>query len=207
MVVAIIALVLGTTGTGVAAVSAIRNADAVDGKSAVSSHAKLSQAAGKLVATAKSGPDKGRFPPKFVANVMRGGAASFAKVSSAPENGPGSAFGLATITGIGIVSAACGDADPSPTNRDAQLALTYTNNTGQYVNTAWEFGQDRLARPRFVSVAPGGSQSFTLGRSNTYNISLEQGIRNVQLQGVTRNDAAGLPAASCLVYGTVLRVG
>ena len=50
-----------------------RSAGSVDGKSAVYSGATLSQAAGKLVATNRSGADKGRLPGKFVADVAQDG--------------------------------------------------------------------------------------------------------------------------------------
>ena len=62
MVVAVIALIVALSGTAIAAVDFAHNAGAVDGKSAVFSGASLSQAAGKLVATNRSGPDKGRLP-------------------------------------------------------------------------------------------------------------------------------------------------
>src|SRR3954452_11773043 len=71
MVVAGIALFVSLGGTSIAAVSYVSNAGAVDGKSAVFSGATLSQAAGKLVATNRSGADKGRLPGKFVADVPK----------------------------------------------------------------------------------------------------------------------------------------
>ena len=66
MVVAGLALFVSLGGTSVAAVSYVTNAGAVDGKSAVSASSTLDHAAGRLVATSSSGPDKGRMPGKFV---------------------------------------------------------------------------------------------------------------------------------------------
>ena len=69
MVVAGIALFVSLGGTSMAAVNYASRAGSVDGKSAVYAGASLSQAAGKLVATNRSGADKGRLPGKFVADV------------------------------------------------------------------------------------------------------------------------------------------
>src|SRR5215207_1583101 len=66
MVVALIALVMAMTGSAVAAVNFATNAGAVDGKSAVRAGVTRSFAAGRLVATAADGPNKGRIPSKFL---------------------------------------------------------------------------------------------------------------------------------------------
>ena len=66
MVVAIMALLVALSGTAVAAVNFASNAGAVDGKSAVASSASLNSAAGKLVATQRSGAGKGRLAAKFL---------------------------------------------------------------------------------------------------------------------------------------------
>ena len=66
MVVALVALVMASTGTAVAAVNFAQNAGAVDGKSAVRSSVTRSTAAGRLVATASRGLLKGRIPGKFL---------------------------------------------------------------------------------------------------------------------------------------------
>ena len=71
MVVAGIALFVSLGGTSIAAVNYVARAGSVDGKSAVYAGASLSQAAGKLVATNRSGADKGRLPGKFVADVPK----------------------------------------------------------------------------------------------------------------------------------------
>src|SRR5215471_11355453 len=66
MVVAFIALIVAMTGTAFAAVNFAKNAGAVDGKSAVASGATLSSAAGKLIATQKSGTGKGKIAAKYL---------------------------------------------------------------------------------------------------------------------------------------------
>ena len=71
MVIAGIALFVSLGGTSMAAVSYATRAGSVDGKSAVFAGASLSQAAGKLVATNRSGTDKGRLPGKLVPTSPR----------------------------------------------------------------------------------------------------------------------------------------
>ena len=66
MVVSIIALVMATTGSAIAAVDFARNAGAVDGKSAVSAGATLKQASGRLVAAQKTGAAAGKIKQKFL---------------------------------------------------------------------------------------------------------------------------------------------
>src|SRR3712207_4708016 len=71
MVVALIALVVASSGTAFAVVNYARNAGAVDGRSAVSAGSSLGHAAGNVVATARTGRDKGRIPNRYLADVMR----------------------------------------------------------------------------------------------------------------------------------------
>jgi hypothetical protein len=87
MVIAGIALFVSLGGTSIAAVSYVSNAGAVDGKSAVYAGSSLSQAAGKLVATNRSGTDKGRLPGKFVADVPK--TQTFSRSFEVADNAPG----------------------------------------------------------------------------------------------------------------------
>src|SRR5215218_1788636 len=78
LVVAILALVMATTGTAVAA----------DGKSAVASGATTRQAAGRLVATQRSGAQRGRIAAKYLdlSGVARGATATFGRSFSVIDN-------------------------------------------------------------------------------------------------------------------------
>ena len=70
MMVAVIALVMSMTGGAIAAVNFAQNAGAVDGYSAVkASKAGKAKAAGKLVATYKSGDNRGKLPLRIVAGA------------------------------------------------------------------------------------------------------------------------------------------
>ena len=72
MVVALIALFVALTGTAAAVtVDFARNADKVDGKHAVGASSTRNHAAGKLVATAATGQNKGRFASKFIPRDSR----------------------------------------------------------------------------------------------------------------------------------------
>ena len=71
MVVALIALVLSTSGSAVAAVSYASRAGSVDGHSAVGASSSLQARGRNLVATAKGGPMSGQIPAKFLAGMVR----------------------------------------------------------------------------------------------------------------------------------------
>src|SRR3954467_910128 len=79
LVISIVALVMASTGSAVAAVSFARNAGAVDHKSAVGSGATLSHAAGKLVATRAKGAGKGTIAAKYLdlGGVAHGSTSTF----------------------------------------------------------------------------------------------------------------------------------
>src|SRR3954451_9350095 len=105
MIVACIALFVALGGTSVAAITYARNAGAVDHKSAVSSKASLKHAAGKLVATAKSSPDRGKIPSRFLSRPGR--PTSFGSYVPVTDNATGSPVAIASIAGIGDLSATC----------------------------------------------------------------------------------------------------
>jgi hypothetical protein len=71
MIVALVALVLATSGTGYAVQRASVKATSVDGLSAVRSTASLRRAAGRLVATERRGANRGRFNARFIPKVGR----------------------------------------------------------------------------------------------------------------------------------------
>jgi hypothetical protein len=86
MVVALVALVVASSGTAVAAVTYARNAGAVDGKSAVASGASRADAAGRLVATQRTGADRGRIDSRY---LDLAGLAAAARRPSAGLRRPG----------------------------------------------------------------------------------------------------------------------
>ena len=203
MVVSCIALVMASTGTAVAAVNYAANAGKVDGKDAVHAGAKLSQAAGDVVATNRSGPDKGRIPGKFLADVMRGGADSFSRPAEVQDNAADVPTAISSIPGLGTLSASCFDQNRQPSNEDPATTLTFANQSGVPVNVAQQIGG---ANPSVAAQLTNTTSQFTVGGSNTFRLHIEKQGTNYVVEGVVRQDGRGTNAASCLVYGYALRV-
>lgn len=203
MAVALTALVMASTGTAVAAVTYATNAGKVDGKDAVASSVTRSQAAGNVVATASRGPDKGKIPGKFVDDVQRGGADSFARPAQVQDNLGDVPTGLVNIPGLGSLSASCFDQNRTAGLEDPASTLTLANQSGQVINLARAVpGRDLLVAP----VLPNTVSAFTIGGSNTFRLHVERGGINFIIDGVVRQDGRGTPTASCLIYGYAVRV-
>lgn len=201
MVVAVTALVMATTGGAVAAVNFARNAGAVDGKSAVSARASLGSARGKLVATARRGPNAGRIPGKFLADVVA--TQKFGRALDVTDNATGAAVDLSNLFGLGKLTASCQDEDKKAGNEDPASAVTFANGSGSAVNSARRVG---TGSPVISAVANATVDQFTIKGSNTFSYHLELAGSNVLVDGVVRQDGRDTTGASCLVYGTVLLV-
>ncbi|WP_028059142.1 hypothetical protein [Candidatus Solirubrobacter pratensis] len=202
MVVASAALFMSLGGTSMAAVSFARNAGAVDGKSAVSASGTVSHAAGRLVATNKSGPDKGMLPGKFLAGVPH--TQTFGKSFEVADNAPGAPLTIGNAAGVGNLTATCNDQNGAAGIEDPTTTLNFVNTSGQIINIARRVGVGDGAVGLLANqtVAP-----LTISGSNTffYHVQTPQGV-NLLINGVVRQDGRGAPAANCLVYGTVLEI-
>ena len=198
MVVAGIALFVSLGGTSMAAVNYASRAGSVDGKSAVYSGASLSSAAGKLVATNRSGTDKGRLPGKFVAGVPK--TSTYGAAFAVNDNAPGAPQTLASISAFGSLTATCNDQAAAAGNEDPVSAISFNNASGTFVNTARRVGNGDGA----VAVSPNATAAaVTIGGSNTFYFHLERGGQNVFIHGTVRQDGRGTNNATCLVYGVV----
>ena len=202
MSVALVALFIALGGTSIAAVNYARNAGAVDGKSATAASSTLSHAAGRLVATEKSGVHKGKIPGKFLAEVAR--TVQFAQPLQVPDNSAGAPVTLASEAGVGTLTASCNDQNKNAGNEDPQTVITYANGPTGGVNLVRYRGSDA---PTIGQLAPNTVSTVTISGSNTFHFQIQtpQAI-NWIVDGVVRQDAGGTAAATCLVYGTVLRV-
>jgi hypothetical protein len=203
MAVAGVALFVSLGGTSIAAVNYAQNAGAVDGKSAVSASGTTSHAAGRLVATNKSGPDKGRIPGKFLAGVPR--TQTFGKAFEVADNAPGAPVTIGDAAGVGTLTATCNDQAPAPGVEDPTTTLNFVNSSGQIINMARRVGNGDGA----IGLLPNGTVApLTIAGSNTffYHVQTPQGV-NVLINGVVRQDGRGGAAANCLVYGAVLQIG
>lgn len=208
MVVALIALFVALSGTAVAVVGYARNAGAVDGKSAIAASASLDRAAGKLVATASAGPNRGRVPDKFVSGVMRGGATSLTRYLRVIDNAEGPVVPMAIIPRIGRLDAQCRDQDPTPGIESTQTVITFTASDPGGVNVSRLLGRDiESARNAVVFTAlkdePVPILSFA---DSLFQLVLQARDRTVFLNGASRSDANRSADAKCLIFGIGLRV-
>lgn len=200
MVVASIALFVSLGGTGIAAVNYARNAGKVDGRSAVGAGASLKRAAGDLVATTSKGSDRGKIPAKFLADVAT--TTSFAQNLEVNDNLQGAPAPLSSTDGIGSFTVTCADQNNNAGNEDPTSTVSF--NAASSVNTSKVIGTgkvDVLAQPS------GTAQSVTINGSNSFEFQIQASDgTNLLVQGVVRQDGRGSAAATCLIYGTVLRV-
>jgi hypothetical protein len=201
MVVAGIALFVSLGGTSVAAVSYAKRAGSVDGKSAVYSGASLSQAAGKLVATNRSGADKGRIPGKFIADVPK--TAVFSNVFEVADNAPGAPQTAAVISGLGTLTATCNDQSNAKGTEDPISTVSFLNQSGEPVNVARRVGNGdgSLAVAQNQTAA-----SLTVGGSNTFMFHIERRSQNAIINGGIRQDGRGTATATCVVFGVVEQI-
>ncbi len=203
MVVAIIALVMASTGSAVAAVNFARNAGKVDGKDARAATSSLRRAAGDLVATNRTGPDRGRIPGKFLADVVRGGSQPFGRYLEVVDNANGAPQVLAGVAGLGTLSVSCNDQSQRPGVEDPRVVVTFANGAGATINIARRVGN---GDGTVVPLGAGAADTFAIPRSDTFTTHAELNLNNLRIEGTFRQDGAGTGAAFCLVYGFGLRI-
>jgi hypothetical protein len=200
MAVALMALFISLGGTSIAAVNYAANAGKVDGKDGVAATTARSKAAGDLVATNKSGPDKGKIPVKFLADVPV--TQTFGQPFAVTDNAVGAPATLGTFEGIGNLTATCADQAAATGNEDPTTTLSF--NSAIAVNTSKRTG---AGNGTIVSQAAGTAQTLAIGGSSTFEYQIQAPTgTNLLIQGVVRQDGRGTPNATCLVYGTVLRL-
>jgi len=199
LVVSIIALVFAVAGTSIAAVNFARNAGAVDGKSAVGAASSGGRAAGKLVATASSGPLRGKIPIRFLEQgaYVAGSKQTFAQGMSVTDNASGAPVGL-TLSPLGGLTATCIDQNNTAGKEDPRVTITFTNTSGQNVNFSRSIGE---AAPSVSVVLAATTSAFTINNANTFHLYAQLGTVNYVMDGVVRQDNAGTADAQCVVYG------
>jgi hypothetical protein len=204
-IISIVALVMASTGSAVAAVSFARNAGAVDHKSAVGSGATLSHAAGKLIATQKHGAGKGTIAAKYLdlSGVAHGTTSTFGQSFQVVDNATSVPTQIGGIPGLGPLTATCVDQNPQPGNEDPQTTITFQNTSGDAVNESRQIGGNN---PTVDAVLNGTQSSFNINGSSTFELHLERKGTNYFVHGVVRQDGRGSDNASCLVYGMAIAV-
>ena len=167
-----------------------------------SSDLTTARAAGKLVATNKVGPEKGRIPGRFLADVAR--TQNFGRSFEVPDNAPGAPVPIGTAGSIGTLTASCNDQAPRPGFEDPVTELNFVNSSGESINVARRVG---VRDDGAVTLVPNGTMAqLRIAGSNTFVYHVELRGTNLLVNGVVRQDGAGSGAAFCLVYGTVLEI-
>ena len=199
MVVSIIALVFAMTGTGIAAVNFATNAGAVDGKSAVADGASRSVAAGRLVATQRSGDEKGRIASRYLdPDLARGATSVFGKAYQVADNQTLAPEALGSIPGLGQLTASCTDQNGTAGKEDPGTTLVFATQSGDAVNFSRTIGS---TAPEIGALATGAQHQFSIGGSSTFELHVERKGTNYFVKGVVRQDGRNTDNASCLVYG------
>lgn len=201
MCVASIALFVSLGGTSVAAVSYARNAGAVDGKSAVASSASQSSGAGRLIATASKGPDKGKIPGKWLADVPR--TQAFGKSFDVADNATGAQEPFVAVSGVGTLSSNCADQNARAAFEDPISNIQFANTSGETLNLTRTKGTDEVV---VVPLANGTVSSTSIGGSSSFAFQIQKGTTNVLIQGGIRQDGRNTADAKCLIYGTAITV-
>ena len=196
MVVAMIALIMSLSGSAVAAIDFARNSGAVDGLSAVKATSSVGHAAGRLVATNRSGPQKGQIPNKFLGGTV--GATTFGAYPAVVDNANGAAIPL-NSSSFGTLSASCNDQNRITGNVDPSVTVTFAAGA-QSLNLARSVGG---AAPALGVLQAGTADSFTINNSNTFHIQLELNKVDVVYDGQVRQDGRTTPNGHCLIAGTV----
>ena len=203
LVVSVVALVFAMGGTAVAAVSYASNAGAVDGKSAVGAGASNSQAAGRLVATAKGGSTKGQIPAKFLAGVVAGSGQPFVSTVGVSDNANLAPTQLVAVFGFGTLSAGCDDQAKNPGREDPLTVLSFTNQAGGFLSFARTVGN---APPVVTAIDNNAVATTQIPGSTTFSYNLQNGFVNLHIEGVVRQDGAGTADGRCVIYGSAVRI-
>jgi hypothetical protein len=215
MIVAVVALVMSTTGGAIAAVNYAKNSNAVDGYSAVkAAKAGSGKAAGKLVATYGDGDNRGKLPLRIIA-----GAASEDSVENLAEAAALGANGarLMSVTdnqttvaqtiidlGLGTLQVSCTDQNDQGGIENAATRVSIANDSGAAFNIARELGN---GAPTFATLENGAVDTFSVAQQNTFRIQL-QGTDNttVLVDGSAQQTGQGTNDSACAVWATAIVV-
>ena len=199
MVVSIVALVMATAGTSIAAVNYASNAGAVDGLSAVRAGSP-DKAAGRLIAAARSGIRKGTIPNYHLSGVPH--SDTFSELFSVPDNQTG---GTVTLdeNELGRLSVACSDQNETAGNENPVATLSFTSTNAAPVNFARHVGYGGAT---IGVLQPNTVHQLSVPGQNTFRLHLELFGTNVVYEGYLRQINQGTADGQCLVVGTAQRI-
>jgi hypothetical protein len=195
MVVSIIALVMATAGTSIAAVSFATNSGAVDGLSAVRA-GSTEKAAGKLIATARTGIRKGTIPNYHLSGVPH--SDTFGEGFSVPDNQTGGAVTL-DETALGRLTATCSDENQAAGNENPTVNVSFTSTNASPINFARHVGYGAAT---IGQLQPNTVHTITVPGQNTFRMHVEVAKLNVVYEGFARQLNQGTADAQCLIIGT-----
>ena len=119
------------------------------------------------------------------------------------DNAPGAPQTLATLSGLGSLTATCNDQAAAAGNEDPTSVVTFIDGSGEIVNVARRVGNGDGA----LSVAANQTAtSISIGGSNTFTYHIERRSQNAIVTGGVRQDGRGTAAATCVVFGVVTQV-
>lgn len=199
MVVAIVALVMSTAGTSIAAVSFATNAGKVDGLDAVRAGSP-DKAAGKLVATARSGIRRGTIPNYHLSGVPH--SDTYGELFQVPDNQTGGVVNL-DESELGRFAAQCSDENNTTGNENPTGTISFTSTNAAPVNFARHIGNGSATSG---VLAPNTVHSFSIGGANTFRFHAELFGVNVVYEGFVRQINQTSAEAQCLIVGTVQRM-
>ena len=171
----------------------------------MSSGAKLDRAAGKLVATQRSGAGKGRIAARYLdlPELVRGSSATFGRALSVVDNAPLVPIQIGTVPSIGALTATCRDENAALGRLDPATTVTLANTSGEAINLMRKIDTDAAT---VVPLPNGVIHEFTISGSRPFTLHIERRGSNTLVQGVVRQDGRNQPTASCLIYGFSLVV-
>ncbi len=202
MAVACTALFISLGGTSIAAVNYASNAGKVDGKDAVAASTTLSRAAGNLVATNPSGPDRGRIPSKFLADTPRG--VPFGRFIEVADNTATAPVGLVAENAFATLTVACTDQNPAAGVENPAIQIAVANQSGGPLNLARQQGN---GAPAVLEFANGTVQNFTVGAANTIGVLLQKpNGESMLIDAGARQAGLNTAAGACNIFGTAQRI-
>jgi hypothetical protein len=194
MVVSIIALVMASAGTSIAAVT-VANSDRVDNLHAVRAGSP-EKAAGKLVATARTGARAGTFPNYHVSGVPH--SDTFGQLLAVPDNQTGGTITL-DETELGRLNVACNDENTAAGNENPRIIVTFNSTASGPVGFARHVGYGAAT---IGVLQPNTVHTIEVPGQNTFRIHLEVAGVNVVYEGFARQAGQGTADGSCVIAGT-----
>jgi hypothetical protein len=133
---------------------------------------------------------------------------NFNRALAVTDNGDSARIQLASIRGVGRITAVCRDGDPAPGVEDPDLIVSVLPRSGA-VNFGHQTGlipRNRTVRPAVGLIPQLTPHEFAVENSDTFDVRLERAGRVVQMLGVMRQDGPQSANGSCLTFGTMFNV-